>query len=532
MPAPRESAADLVPAIGYVRVSMAREDQISPETQQSAIEDAGRRRGYRIVMWVTDLDKTGRDFNRRIMAAIERVEAGRARTILVWKYSRFGRNRTGVAVNLARLENAGGELVSATEDVDAQTATGRFTRGMLFEVAAFESDRIGETWREAYDYRVSEGLPPLGRPRFGYERLGRVRDEDDPRRTRRDKSDPEPERYVPDPETGPLLAGMYAAYIRGDGGRVIAASLNARAVPTTYGNPWSLRAVLDVLDSGFGAGYLRVHDPACRCAKPGRCKNKVMVRGKRKRVILEEQWQAYRARRGQVQATPPRSRVPVYPVSGLVRCGHCGAALTVSGARKDGTLRFRCSRHKRYHDCPGGPSVPLAVLLDSCRDLLAEIAADLDAKAPVAKARARAARTARSAADKLGRQLADTDRKLANLAIQRAASGSVLPDSAWEQAAAELTAERAKLEERLSAATRESAVVSADPAPPLAALLDGWEILPAPDLNRMLRAVVRQVTVWRTGPAERDEMGHFLPQEVRVKVVPVWQTADGGTSVS
>jgi hypothetical protein len=108
----------------------------------------------------------------------------------------------------------------------------------------------------------------------------------------------------------------------------------------------------------------------------------------------------------------------------------------------------------------------------------------------------------------------------------------VLPDSAWEQAAAELTAERGRLEERLSAATRESAVVSADPAPPLAALLDGWEILPAPDLNRMLRAVVRQVTVWRTGPAERDEAGHFLPQEVRVKVVPVWQTADGGTSVS
>src|ERR1700678_4287215 len=95
-----ELPADLIPAIGYIRVSMMREEAISPETQQASIEDAAARRGYRIAGWVTDLDATGRNFQRRIMGAIERAEQGPARVILVWKYSRFGRNRTGVAVNL------------------------------------------------------------------------------------------------------------------------------------------------------------------------------------------------------------------------------------------------------------------------------------------------------------------------------------------------------------------------------------------------------------------------------------------------
>ncbi|MFI6737283.1 hypothetical protein ACIBI9_30535 [Nonomuraea sp. NPDC050451] len=56
----------------------------------------------------------------------------------------------GNQLNLARLEAAGGELVSATEEADATTAGGTFTRGMLMELAAFESDRSGEQWAEAY----------------------------------------------------------------------------------------------------------------------------------------------------------------------------------------------------------------------------------------------------------------------------------------------------------------------------------------------------------------------------------------------
>lgn len=521
---------DLIPAIGYIRVSMLREEQISPETQKAAIQDWARRRGRRVTDWIEDLDMTGREFlKRRIGEAIGRVRAGEAREIAVWKYSRFGRDRAGVAVNLDALEKAGGQLQSATEEVDARSATGRFTRGMLFEVAAFESDRAAETWAEAYSYRNARGLPPLGRPRFGYRRLGRIRSELDPLRTIPDRKDPQGERYVPDPELGPVLAGMYRAYNGGEGGHAIGRGLNERAIPNTYGNPWSGRTVLDVLDSGFGAGYLRVHDPACPgCGEKGkaRCRRKVFIRGAHEPVIGEDEWQAYRARRKISGDIPPRHRAPAYPLSGLVRCWHCGAAMVTSGAKKEG-VRFRCSQVRNYPGsakCAGRPSVPLDRLLEAVRGALADLAAEVDAETAVAERRS-AARTAREEAARLAGELADADRELTRLAYERV-RGSALPPETWERLAEELTSKRHDLSQRLAAAEAEAQASSADPAPPLAGILDGWEILPAPVLNRLLRTVIRHVTVRCTAPAQRDELGHFMPQETEIEVIPLWAAHD------
>lgn len=98
------------PWLGYIRVSTWKEEKISPELQESALREWARRTGRRLIEpLIIDLDATGRNFKRKIMGAIERVEASEARGVVVWRYSRFGRNRTGNAVNLARLEAAGGD---------------------------------------------------------------------------------------------------------------------------------------------------------------------------------------------------------------------------------------------------------------------------------------------------------------------------------------------------------------------------------------------------------------------------------------
>jgi site-specific DNA recombinase len=155
--------ADWEPWIGYIRISTWKEEKISPELQQAAIEAWALRNRRRIIEWVPDLDDTGRNFKRKIMRAISLVEQGAARGIAVWKYSRFGRSRDGISLNLKRLEDAGGQLASATEDVDARTATGRLQRGILFEFAVYESDVRGEGWRETHDHgRSSSTSTPTG----------------------------------------------------------------------------------------------------------------------------------------------------------------------------------------------------------------------------------------------------------------------------------------------------------------------------------------------------------------------------------
>jgi DNA invertase Pin-like site-specific DNA recombinase len=519
----------LVPAIGYVRVSMMREEAISPETQQAAIEDSARRRGRRITDWVVDLDKTGRNFRRRIMEAIARVESagpGDPREIIVWKYSRFGRDRAGIALNLARLEKAGGQLQSATEEVDAKTATGKFTRGMLFEVAAFESDRAAETWHEVYQYRVADGLPPAGRARFGYVRLGRIPHETDPQRTRRDLQDRAGERYAEDPRTGKVLTAMYRAYAGGEGGPAIAARLNESFTANTYGKPWSARTVLDVLDSGFGAGLLRIHDPSCRCGRPGRCRTRVWVRGKHEAVITEDEWQAYLSRRESARTIPPRHRSPVYPVSGLVRCAHCEGAMVAGGAREFGGAYFRCSRHRHYGNCPGHPVVPVSAVIDHVHEWVAGVAADIDTAA-ASEARMAVRLSARISAERVTRELAAADRELVRLALRRAEdSEGVLPGTAWEGAARELTATRARLEAELLAAKRQEQEAEADPLPLMTGILEAWDTLPAGDLGIVLRKVIRRIEISRVSASRsRNEKGQYGPgPSARIDVIPVWVT--------
>ena len=154
-----------VPAVGYIRVSTMREEKISPELQRSAIEAKAKRDGYTIAEWIEELDVSGRGFGRQgVQRAIGMVRGRAVAAILVWKYSRFGRNPTLVSRYVAEMEETGGALVSATEDVDASTAVGEFTRGMLWQIDGFQSRVIGESWKESHAKRLEEGLPHSGHP--------------------------------------------------------------------------------------------------------------------------------------------------------------------------------------------------------------------------------------------------------------------------------------------------------------------------------------------------------------------------------
>src|SRR6476660_7321680 len=138
--------------LGLIRVSKERDGVVSPEVQRTAISDYSAARGYEITGWLEGLDESGSRARSawwpRLDQAVAAVEAGEYDVIVVWKFSRTARHRLRWAVALDRVESAGGQLESATEQVDTTTSTGRFTRGMLAELNAFEAERIGEVWKE------------------------------------------------------------------------------------------------------------------------------------------------------------------------------------------------------------------------------------------------------------------------------------------------------------------------------------------------------------------------------------------------
>lgn len=506
------------PWLGYIRVSTWKEEKISPELQRDAIAQWARRSGRRIVGWVEDLDVSGRHFKRKIMRCIERVEAGEARGVAVWRYSRFGRDRTGNAMNLARLQQAGGELESATEPVDATTAIGRFQRGMILEFGAFESDRAGEQWRETHDHRRYKlHLPAQGRKRFGYVWHKRY----DPATGTLQK-----ERYEPDEKLGPVVAELFRAYVDGDGFSVLCGRLNRGGYRTTQGNVWTTETLSRFMDGGFAAGLLTVHDPECRCRKTdGTCKKHVHIQGAQEELIDFNLWEAYQQRRKDVRATVPRSRAGIYECTGLCKCSGCRLGTSLNAARRNGRnvsgYAYRCSlRAKAGATACEGVLVPREIVEREVRAWLKrEAAAGIDDAPPAERTPERNLADEQAAAMRARvRAQAEVDKQrqaLARLRAEHAANPDDFGEGEYDEAADVIRAKRAEAQALLDS------IPDAEPLPDRAEfepLLEGtvaeWKTLNTRERNMILRKLIRRVELIRNGPGAEN---------VEIRIHPLWE---------
>lgn len=507
-----------IPMIGYIRVSTAREDMISPEIQADHIDRLAKTTGHRIVWWVVDLDRSGQTLARRqISEVIDRIADGTspegARTVGVWKFSRWGRNEADNSLNLARLEDiAKGELLSATEQVDAHTAIGRFTRGMLMGLSVLEGDLIGENWKDAQAYRLKKGLPHDGSPRWGYIRRGRI--EVAPGVWITDPNHPE-EVYELNPDYRAHYRRALTEAADGRSGNHIVKWLNRGNILTPAGRvgAWGHSTLWDVLDSGFGAGFIRVHDPDCpTCPKRNRkrgkrCKNMLWVEGSQQHVFDSDEerddvWTRYRKRRRESPSVPPRSQEAAYDLTGVVLCGWCGRRETSYGyttKKGEPRLRWRCPA-KDVGACERPNSVADHLILPVITDLLgreaerlAEVSVEAGAHEVVAEAPRRPRRErVRELQESIRQTQAALDRASGQVAR------GIIPEAAYVRTRDQLTSEEGKAKAELAVLLAEpDEPEPADYVPVIRGLLDEWATLPVWSRNKILRDLV-EVRVWRT----------------------------------
>ncbi|MGX1912440.1 recombinase family protein [Streptomyces phaeochromogenes] len=510
------------PWLGYIRVSTWREEKISPELQRTAIEQWAARTGRRIVDWIVDLDATGRNFKRKIMRGIERVEGKEARGIAVWKYSRFGRDRTGNAINLARLENVGGRLESATEQIDASTAIGRFQRGMILEFAAFESDRAGEQWKETHDHRRGVGLPATGRRRFGYiwhQRYNAA------------TGTLQKEWYEPDSKIEKHVEQLYKRKI-GYGERPkqgfapLAAYLNDLGYKTNRGNAWTANSVERYMDTGFAAGMLRLHAPDCQCGEIQKCYNYIYVDGAHDGIIDLEVWEMYQAHRKETKATAPRARNPIYPLTGLLRhdeCRRCLAHITggVRGREERGYgVRCNHAAQTRKSECKGVRATRARAEKEVRKWLAREVAGDIDDQPVTHIERTDIAEQRAAAARERTRLLAELDKLsagLARLQADRAVNPDDYPQGVYEQARDRIKAQQQVAQTALDRCVEtEATPYREDYAVLIVGLLDEWDTLLAAEKNNLLKQVLRRVVVIRVEREGKRPTARF-------EFHPVWK---------
>lgn len=422
---------------------------MSPQIQMAAIRDHCQRRGYDIIEVLEDIDLTGRFWKRRQMeTAVGMLEAQTADVIVVWKISRVARNRLDWAVAVDRVETAGGLLESATEPIDGSTSTGRFTRGVLAELAAFESERIGEGWKEAHKQRFEAGLPSNGRVPWGW-----ISD----RRT-----------VTADPVKAPVVAELFARYLAGQGLNLLANWLNSTGQPTATGSRWHPTTVKSILDHPMHAGYVRYRDE--------------VRKGEFEPIITELVWEAYQAQRRD-NRRKGRKETSHHLMAGLLRCGWCGFAMVASGGATHAGKwypQYRCdhgtaTRAHQFKSVAVG-KVDAAVML-WLEGMAVEVSAEALLVDPVI-----------TAVDTLTIESAvvEVDRKLQTL-TGHLLSGLV-PERAYESARDDLQRRRGELVGELQAIADRS--LTAAPRSAVVDLLAAWDGMEVLERRAILRTLL------------------------------------------
>ncbi|GAW57331.1 recombinase family protein [Nocardioides sp. PD653] len=473
-------------ALGAIRVSKERDGMVSPDVQRVAIADYAASRGYEITGWIEGLDESGSRAKSawwpRLDQAVASVEAGEHDVIVVWKFSRTARHRLRWAVALDRVEEAGGRLESATEQIDVSTSAGRFTRGMFGEMAAFEAERIGEGWREAHQNRIRSGRPASGKPKYGY------------------AYDPERKLHVPDLDTGPVLADVYRRYVAGESVYQLARWLNAHGHRTTNDGLWSDRSLRRVLDSGFASGRFMV---------AGELRD-----GVHEPLIDDRLWQDYLDARGRRRAAPSRTERSQYLLSGLVRCGRCGGSMVAGQFGNARAPKYRCKAGKEMGPevCTGG-YVMAALLERLVLEDLQRVAARVDEHTNAGKAAAARRTTVKADGKRLAREIARMQDAMARLQVQQAKNPT--PPMVYQRAQAGLAVELKQLEAALEASDRELRSVVANPARAAADLLATWETRAVEHRREALRRwFIAEIRVWSGRP------------RAEVKIRHVWEPAE------
>jgi DNA invertase Pin-like site-specific DNA recombinase len=152
--------------IGYVRVSTD-EQAVSGaglEAQRQAIAAECARRGWKLIEVIEDAGWSAKDLRRPgIKRALEALEAGDAKALVVAKLDRLSRSLLDFAGLMAKAQRQGWGVIALDVQVDTSTASGEAMANMLATFAQFERRLIGQRTKEALEIKKASGVR-LGRP--------------------------------------------------------------------------------------------------------------------------------------------------------------------------------------------------------------------------------------------------------------------------------------------------------------------------------------------------------------------------------
>ena len=323
----------------YARVSSERqaEKDLSIPAQIKSLKKYAFDREWDVVAEYVDEAESARTANRpafKEMIAAAKRKAKPFDVILVWKLSRFARNREDSVIYKSLLKRQQILVTSVNEPVDESPA-GSLLEGIIEVIDEFYSANLSQDTVRGMKENATRGGRNGGSTPFGY------------RLTSEQQGAAIKSRLVPDENKAPIVTRAFDLAFHGQGAREIASSLNRDGLRTRRGKQFAATVINQMLRNEAYAGTL-VWNRYSK-ASGGRQKRTeaeiIRVPNAHAslvdRHVFDQVQEMLTSRRPAVKH--PKRVSSQYLLSGLAHCAQCGSTAVGTNGKSGKFLYYSCN---------------------------------------------------------------------------------------------------------------------------------------------------------------------------------------------
>lgn len=322
--------SELKIAAAYIRVSTDDQIEYSPDSQLKNIRSYAKSHGYILPDEYIFIDEgiSGKNTKKRPafnqMIGTAKLKPKPFDVILLWKFSRFARNREDSIVYKSMLrKQLGIDVVSISESVGDDKMSIIF-EAMIEAMDEYYSINLAEEVKRGMLERVTRGEAVSVAP-FGYKMVDK--------------------KLVIDPETAPLVKMIFNEYISGSNKTFLARKLNNMGIKTNRGNEWDNRGIEYILNNPTYIGKIR-WTPTGKTRRDYNNPDTMIVDGSHEPIITQEVFDQAKERLAEYTRTHKKyaRQTPCdFMLRGMLRCSNCGATLVMSANKS----YLQCHQYSR-----------------------------------------------------------------------------------------------------------------------------------------------------------------------------------------
>lgn len=336
----------------YARVSSERQadKDLSIPAQLKALRDYAARRGWAIHAEYVDEARSARTADRprfQEMISAARQKNPPFNAILVWKLSRFARNREDSIIYKKLLRKHGVEVVSINEQID-DSPSGKLLEGIIEVIDEFYSANLSHDTIRGMKENARRGFLNGSIPPYGFTKV-KVR-----------VGNADKWKLSPDPAEAPVVKRIFKMALAGKGAKEIVRVLNAEGVRTRRGKKWEINAIHYILRNETVTGVLVFNRVTKNSVKAVDRPADQTIRVENAHPAIIEKEVFLKAQKVIKERSPrrvhPRTVSSSYLLSGFLFCGKCGANMAGCAGKSSRYFYYACHNKIRRgeHGCRSG----------------------------------------------------------------------------------------------------------------------------------------------------------------------------------